>query len=646
MTPILSVRRFSRSTMWKFLSGLTVALMFGQPLVAQIQPACLLPMDPVPDLSQFGRPGGQAGVFFPDADFYYLHSSTHLQGRRASEKWTGGLIYRPPIATGFGGFTSLVIVDNGDNAALACVEIDYFDELGSNVGTTGPHTISADGFHAEAATPLAAANGVGSALIRVVACADGSVNQGIVGASLLHTRDLFDVHDPDVFDPGMASMQQLQKVQNRDDLWWGPLPLTKTSATDFFNGNAPFFTIVNPNDTATTVQIDFFIHDRATGQASGPWSWRTVTLRPKGSIIEFSGPHLANLGTTPLGLWNAWISAYTSGANVDWDILINARSLDGVNLLGDGVMTDVFGNGLLSANPNDIPHPDVDPLDNLRLGKKFRMASTMLFNEPDWRLVAPDNSIDAGSPNQRPLVRFLGGVANVGPNDVDTRFEYFSRNGAPISTGSITLATGQTVRIEPGAPGYPADRPFGWMRVTGCNPSDRLIGWSGHEILDTPPQEPHFHKVYAQALEGINLAEPGPGFDITDPNLGDLTRKVAPLDRVWTGLPWPSYTTFVNDSVSNIGPYRFQFFDAAGLNCTIAGLIYAGLPFSWTSTTYEDPLISALCPGQINLMGTVDHTDGRIEGIDVIGDPLEEYGFPDFAGPWNPRKRLPRFPGS
>jgi hypothetical protein len=629
-------------------------VLLAAPMAAQVIPACLLAIDPVPDTSLFGRPGGLAGVTFPGPDHYYIHSSTHLQGTRAAEKWTGTLLYRPPISTGFGGFTSAVIVDNGDPSLQACVEIDYFAEVGgAPIATTGPITIPPNGHYSEAATPLDSAlglaRGVGHARVRVVPCSDGSINEGIVGASLLHTRELFNVTDPDRplstngLTPGMSSMQQLQEVQDTPELWWGPIPLTQSSSTDFFNGIAPFFTVVNPDPVPANVTIDFFIWDHATNALSGPFLWRNVTLPPFGSITEFSGPHLTALGTTNPGLWNSVVSFLGTNPASNWDILYRATTSDAGHLLGDGVMMDPYGNGLqpVSQNP-DVLDSDVEPIANLVLGKRFRMLSTMLFNGPEYRIISPDDSTQTGSGS---LVRMIGGVANVGAANVPTSFEYFSRNGTPISTGAITLVPGQSVRIEPGAPGYPASRAFGWLRVTGCNPGNRLIGWTGQEILETAP-EPHYHKAFGQAFEGINRAEPGVGFQIKDPAIGNLAliRKVAPLDHVWTALAWPGYTTFANTSVSNIGQYRYQFYLNNGFNCTTGGpgAFYAGLPWSWTSTTYEDPLVS--CGGSINLMGTADHTSGEIEGIDVLGDPFDEYGIPGFAVQWFPKEPLPPFP--
>ncbi|MCG8455129.1 MAG: hypothetical protein MI919_02540 [Holophagales bacterium] len=637
-------------------------LVSALPAAAQIQPACLAVIDPISDNSPLGRPGGLAGVPFPINDQNYIHSATLFQGERRTEKWSGTLVYRPPVSTGFGGFTSALVVNNGDAVLPACVEIDYFTETGGlPIATSVGITIPPNGFYTEAATPLdgqtGPANGVGSARIRVVPCQDGTISEGIVGATLLHSRELFDLTDPDNppstqgLKPGMSSMQQLQLAQDSTtELWWGPIPLTQSSPTDFFNGAAPFLTAVNPNGAPTTVSIEIYAWDRVANTLIGPLPWRTVTLPPFGSITEFTGPHLTALGTPAPGLWNYITSLYSGGFTADLDVVYRVFTTDGGSILGDGVITDVYKNGLQPAQPSPVRvdegfdfqpvDADIDPIGNLQLGKRFRMASTMLFNNPAWILTSPDNSTQTGAGS---LVRLLGGVTNLTGANVAVGFEYFSRNRVPISTGSITLAPGQSVRIEPGAPGYPASRAFGWIRVRTCNPSQRVIGWTGHEILDTPPFEPHYHKAFAQAFVGINGPEPGPGFTIFDPAINQtVTRKVAPINRTLLSFPWPGYMTFVNNSVANIGPYRWQFYASTGFNCTAAGpgLVYAGLPFGWTSTTYVDP--EASCSA--NLMGTADHTTGRIEGSDVIGDPFDEWGIPGFAGRWFPPEPLPPFP--
>ena len=107
----------------------------------------LLRRRPAPPLGRSNEP-------FPSGDHPFLHSGTHLQGRRAQEKYAGGLFYLPGGVTGFGGFTSAVVVDNPDPVFGVNVQIDYFDHTGFPVGSTGPHFIPPEGHHEEAASPL------------------------------------------------------------------------------------------------------------------------------------------------------------------------------------------------------------------------------------------------------------------------------------------------------------------------------------------------------------------------------------------------------------------------------------------------------------------------------------------------------------
>jgi len=140
------------------------------------QPFCVSTIDPAPT-GIVGRPT----VSFPALDHQFIHSSVHLQGLPATEKWAGGLLQHPPAASGFDGFSSAVVVDNPDPNVAINFQIDYFDFNGVNVGTS-VGTLAPNGHHIEAATPLDPASnpgalGVGSA--RVTTTAD----TGIVGAA-------------------------------------------------------------------------------------------------------------------------------------------------------------------------------------------------------------------------------------------------------------------------------------------------------------------------------------------------------------------------------------------------------------------------------------------------------------------------------
>lgn len=638
------------------------------PAAAQI-PGCLQILEPIPS-GQPDRPGVSGTMTTNDHNF--IHSSTLLQGLRAKEKWTGTLVYRPPTSTGFEGFTSAVIVDNPDPERTICVYIDYFSEIGTLIQTTGPHSIDPDGFYPEPAYPLAQANGVGAARVRT--CDFSEDDPGFVGATLLHSRNLFNLVDVDQpfstngVPPGMSSMQQLQAVQNTPELWWGPVPVTRFAAADFHNGATPFFTVVNPNPTDVALIVDYYFYDRNTNTTSGPFNWRTVALPAFGSLTELTGPHLAALGTPAPGLWNYINSLHAGGSTpVDLDVIFRIYTEDGQPILGDGVLTDVWKDGTPPVGPvttasaatknatetgdetEPEPEPEPEPVPMV-LGKHFRMVSTALNGQTNWFLVSADAS------RTNTLVEFIGGVSNLGANTVNARFQYFDRDGNLLSTGTAPLVPGQSVRIEPGAPGYPpGPNLFSWVRVFGCNGNDRLIGWTGHEILEPSPSFSQYHKAFAQTFDGLNVAEPGEGIEISDVSgiFESLIRKVAPIQRATPSFQWPGYVTAVNESVSSIGPYRWQFFTENGFNCTIGGasaFYFGGLPWGTTSTTYVDPEVIFNCP-EPNLMGTFDQVTGEIEGNDVLGDPFDEWRIIDpetgtwFADPrWFPTDDTPPFP--
>ncbi|MCH9646862.1 MAG: hypothetical protein K0U98_01410 [Deltaproteobacteria bacterium] len=572
--------------------------------------ACLAVADPIP-LDQLGR----EAVALPGGDHFWLQSSTHLQGLRATEKWVGGLLYMPPADTLFDGFTSAVIVNNPDDSAATLVEIDYFSHMGVLLSTSTPALILPGGHHIEAAMPIAA-SGVGSARVRVVS------GPGIVGAALHHSETFAGVTDPDTalggaVIAGLSSMEQLQKDQGKTELWWGPLPVTTATAWDFVNDERPFYWIVNPNDTVNTVQIDVTIYNQANGSVIGPVSFRTVDIPSNGTLWDVSGSHLTDLGGSLPGFLNRVDALY--GGSPDWDLVVHAYSLDGLSILGDGVMMD------LVADATGPTEPEFS---------QFRMASTMLANSPQWQLVNPDLSYEAGSNG---VIQTLMGVANVGTTNAGPlRIQYFDRDGSVVSTGTVpSLLPNATVRIGPGSPGYPtATEIFGWVRISACRPSADLIGWSVREVLDTG--NPHFHKAFGETLEGTNGAEPGNGFITAT---GDR-RKVSPFVRV-RGGSWPGYTTLVNDSVANLGAYTFSLFapDDLGTGGTTAfpcgGITYEGLPWAYTSTTYEDPINTGCFP-EPNMSLLIDHDLGTIKGIDVLGDPFSEYGIPGFAGEVEP----------
>lgn len=580
---------------WRFSKVLAFGLLAGA--AADAQPT--LPLDscsllaPPPQVGPVSRPA----IAFPAADHRFLHSSIHLQGLRARSKWAGGLIHRMPVSTGFDGFTSAVVVDNPDPVDFLTVRIDYFDHNGVLVGTSLPPPIPPEGFHTEAATPLASSLGVGSARVRAL------TGKGVLGAVLLHTVCAGGICDPDRplslnhRPPGASSAQQLQVVQEKTELWWGPLPLTLTSGNNFFNHQAPFFWVVNPNNAPNAIRVDLVFFDRATG-LSTPVAWRSLVLPPFGTLLEKSGPHL----TGPPGLWDDFQARYATLGTGDFDVLVHVTSDSGLPILGDGVMTSFVQN------------------------VRFRMVSHMLANTPSSLLTDPDFSEIPGG-----IIQTYIGLMNAGTAASSVRVEYFNRSGGAIGSSSFFLAPDQSVRIVPGTFGYPlVASGFGWARITGCE-GDRLVGWSVREIVQVPGGPEQHHKAFGETLDGNNGQEPGTGFVVTDANGQSWLRKVAPLTRITPAFAWPGYTTFLNPWAANTGTYQLRFDNAVGTECAAA--TFAGIPWGMTSTTYDDDLQPPplACVGTVS--GRVDVGGRPIQGMSILGDPYDEYGIPDFALP-------------
>ena len=573
--------------------GITLALTVASSLALQParpagdSPDCAQPVDP--------RPSGT--TFSPDnaldpAEYAFMHSSTHLQGLAATEKFAPGLFYNPSLIPFFAGFSSAVIVDNPSATSSAQVSIQYYDQIGTPLGAPVTTTIQPNGHYAAGATPLldpaSATPGLGSAQIKS--------DIPIVGATLHHVLDILGFQDPDPFQPGAACMQQLQApTDDGSELWWGPLPYSTVSSKDFFNGNAPFYWVQNPNSVPTTIRIDY------STNAGALITGTPFVLPAHGSYFD----------TYPFFTFLNW---YLAGVTGDFDLEIHVVDLDGLPLLGEGVMTDFFGPGT-----------------GLEAGARWRMGSTMMERGPGQVLVNPELTFDAGGFVETLMGIYNAGSAKSGQIDI----HYFDRSGIQIGTDTLLggLGPNQSLRIGsglPATPNYPAASTFdGWVRVVACYPTSKLVGWSMRDIGANPElwsPDYQFYKVYGELMQSENAVEPGPGFLFSD-GFGTFTRKLSPLVKVDSGWYWPGYTNFVNDAVSNVGPYLYRFYDSFGFDSTnYAPQPFAGVAWGATSFTYEDPL--ALYAGVMS--GRVDVTDGPVKGIDAIGDPLVEWGIPNF----------------
>jgi hypothetical protein len=575
-------------------------------------------------------PIDEPGQSFSVREYAFVHSSTNLQGAPAHEKTAAGLFWHPngmfstSIPAVYRAFSSAVIVNNPSNTIPTNVFIDYFDQLGTNLATTGPHFIAPEGTHLEAATPIAFGNGVGSAVVRTV---DASVDAPIVGASLhyfdsIGVPDWGIVQDPDAFGgsptgPGEGSYQQLQAWQPSSLLFGGPFRITNMAPTDFENGSVPMFMIANPNPFP--VQFTLLIVTASPAGLGAILTSTTITLNPRGMHFDDTMWQLINSLTATLG----------PTFQYDTDLIVAAVS--DFPLIGDALVIDAFGDGA----PN-----------NLNLGKKLRMVSSSLANHPTDRVIATDVSNFTPPGGTVPMIDTAVHVCNAGFNPSGpVKIEYFDRLGTMVATDSVSpgLAAGATLHIGAGqtqTPNFPVGLWNGWLRVSADCDGDTLIGWTHREIGPAPPSWPannQFFKAYGEELTGPNLFEPGLGIDLfslNDPNFpdGPFARKLMPLVR--TFLPsayWPGYTTFVNDQgLSDLGRYFYRFFTIPGFdvtNYTAPPQPFAGLAWGASSLSYEDTEANFIG----NSSGRVDRlaNDGALaefDGINVLGDPFQEYG--------------------
>ncbi|MEM7350818.1 MAG: hypothetical protein AAF657_08430 [Acidobacteriota bacterium] len=567
----------------------------------QAQPVCPLPVEPPVASLPFERP--TEAIVTPDHRF--VHSATHLQGQPAREKWAPGLIHRP-AGTDIDEMTSAVVIDNPFDTPVTFT-LTYFNHLGVDTGSIIvmppaiclPRTITlaAEATHVEAATPLdpaagCGAIGVGSARITVAAASPN----GIVGSVLHHTGEFFGglVTDPDPTAPGAGAMEQLQVPQTTDRLLGGPFPLTFSATEAVLNGMAPMIAVLNPNPTAVVVALDLIIFDAAAG-TTGTLPFRPLVIIPaQGTLLEVTGPHLTALaGAANPGLWQNLLFTLLSSPGIDLDVSVQVRYLGSPQLpiMGSFIATDFIG-------------------DEVQFDSEFRMASGMLQSTPSVNLMSPELSFQVIEHTDI-LLGNPGAVAS------DFTITYRSNTGVALSTFTGTLPAGNSIRIVPGAFGYPAAPVgFGWVQINSCEP---LFGWTVREIVDDPSVPFQYHKAYGEVLMNTQGAEPGSGFTV-----GGMTRKAVSIARVGGG--WPGYSTAINNSVSNTLAYSWPFFDLGGTSCGANS--FTGLPYAFASWTLEDPQ-APLCSG--NVSGRIDVTVGTVDGISISGDPYREWGIPDFG---------------
>lgn len=561
--------------------------------LAQTQPAgdrCRAVPSPIPS----GITDRPLEGYGDEGDYFFTHSSVHLQGRLATEKWAGGLLYEPIGTPRLEAFRSAVVVNNPDPALSLGVDIEYYDELGVLIATSSV-TIPGGGTHSEQASPLGTMTSPGAAVGRGTARIASTNGNPFVGAVVLYTDTFDGFTDPETEKAafGATSMQQLQTVQpDVTELWWGPIPVTNTSAVDALNGMMPFFSVVNPSASANNVSISYV-------SEAGNNLTQTLSIPPFGSLLD----------TTLLDLLAA---GYPLG---DDNYRVRVQSLNGQPLIGDGVLTDFFS--------------DRSPI-NLNYGDNFRMASMMMAGRPAARLVNPEFVYQPVTTNG-PIVSTVMGLLNAATVDVGPVIvRYRDRDGIAVGIDTInSLPPDGMVRIGPGfpdSPNYPASALFaGSVEINAC--TSGIVGWSLRAVFADGIRD-RAEKMWGEALHGANGDEPGPGFTVQI-NGESWKRKLLPLVRVDFDGGWhPGYQSTLNDRAANIGDYWFRYYRFGGIDVTDpSSQPFAGLRLGATSFTHQDSPINFQVGilGFTTLSGAFDHEVGQVKGVSVIGDPIEQW---------------------
>jgi len=609
-----------RSSMLPILAAGAVAAALGLSAAEAATPApapapCIAFIDPTPSgpnqapLDKWADPALFANPTFSN-DYHWMHSSVHLQGAAATQKWGACVFFNPDAnqtsPVDMSDFRSAVVVNNPSPTVTVNATITYRDPQGNTLAAL-PITLAPEATFVRGAIELRQFGpGIGSVEV--------TSDYPIVGATIHHFGHLTlsngtFVTDPDYLSPGEGSMQQLQMSQDSaTTLFSGPFPASNTQPEDFLNGVLPLNCVLNPNPTPTTLTVTSVI------SPSTPLTSTTVTLPPFGMFLDTS-------------IWALAEPFYLSNPGpFDLDVITAAAS-SGNPILGDFLMVDVFGHNMTS---------------NLVPGDRFRMGSGMMQNSPALRLLNPEHT-ETGPLAQPPFtlpstppVETMMSVANVTANNIGPiKVQFFARTGGPpIASFSIaSLPPGGVQRITPALFAIPQNF-AGWARISACHPG--LIGWTMREVWEQTnppiPGKKQFRKVYGEELNGANGGEPGPGFDVVS---GGQTwiREVAPLLRAAGNFSnpnwWPSYQTGVNHASANIGQYWHRFFTLPG---ALAGQsTFTGLQFANTSFTYVDPIVT-LINVDSNISGRFDRQQGKAIGMEAIGDPLVEYGIPMFLG--------------
>ena len=554
-------------------------------------------------------------------DYHWVHSGTHLQGKASTQKFAACAFYDAPFGDAvpdLSGFRTALVVNNPSPVSAANLTLRFRNPLGI-VFATRFVTIGPEATYLGAADVFSPAFG-GPGLGSIEVASD----QPVVGATVHHLESggirigTTSVIDPDVVPftprPGGNSMQQLQVSQNATTLFGGPYPLSNSASEDLMNGLLPFNCILNASPNPTTVTV-------ATALANGG-----------GTLSVVSAP-LAAFGLfLDTALWQLAEPFYLAGpAPFDADAITSVAATAGGSLIGETIQADFFRN---TVGPG-----------NLALGGRFRMFSTMMPSGGACELINPELTYTAyagateppPAVTNTPPVNTYMAIANFTANNIGpVTAQFFSRDGALLLTRTLaSLPPGGVHRYTQNTgPWVPSGTFAGSVRIRSTRPG--LVGWTAREIQQqNPPTSPnHFKKAYGEVLSGGNLKEPGHGINVFTGGANFL-REVAPLNRAGDDFDfpfdwWPGYATADNTTAANIGNYFWRWFSLPGVNLGQAG--FPGLWLNRTSFTHVDPTVFTSPAAELS--GRFDRTQGaNVEGIDVIGDPLQEWNIPGLFNP-------------
>lgn len=621
---------FAFLTIWlAACAGPAVGQVIDYPPTVVVPKLCPLPVNPSPTgtSARLDEDFADPNLFLNpqnSQDYHWVHSGTHLQGMASTQKFAACAFY-DALPSGavpdLSGFRTALVVNNPSPQFAANLTLRFRNAAGV-VFATRFVTIAADASYLGAADVFSPAfGGPGFGSIEVLS------DRPVVGATVHHLDSgairigATQVIDPDVVPatprPGGNSMQQLQISQSATTLFGGPYPLSNASAEDLMNGLLPFNCILNASPNPITLTV-------ATALANG------------GPALSFVSTPLPAFGLfLDTALWQLAEPFYLAGPGpFDADAITAVSSTAGTSLVGETIQTDFFRN-------------TVGP-ENLALGGRFRMFSTMMPAVGACELINPELTytgyVGATEPapfgTATPPVNTYMAVANFTAADIGpVTAQFFSRDGVLLLTRTLaSLPPGGVHRYTQNTGPWVASGTFaGSVRIRSRRPG--LVGWTAREIQQqNPPTSPnHFKKAYGEVLSGGNLQEPGRGVDVFTGGANFL-REVAPLNRAGDDFDfpfdwWPGYATADNTTAGNIGNYFWRWFSMAGANLGQVG--FPGLWLNRTSFTHVDPTVVA-SPG-IELSGRFDRTQGaNIEGIDVIGDPLQEWNIPGLFNPGGP----------